>query len=260
MRKTLANQRYNLQDILSVTTTTSSALVLRHLPTQKPLKESKVGERNTPSYNYALFMLLHAVMHHFLLIADFVIYVDGWTQSSVVVMKMSQDIVVECAHSIAPPATALILATGGVLKSNSNSTDSKDLAVVCGGVSVIDDSNSNEPNEKCIILSEMQLPATSTGQTLSAEGFLNNQRIGASSLVIDNGLTLWITAGSDAFSVLRDTEFVAFTKENSSSNGFTSMVVGPDVRTSVSHHCLGMVGPGLAILTGGTLQKDEQGK
>ena len=63
---------------------------------------------------------------------SFLIYVDGSTKSTVVVLKVDHhhERVVECAHSILPPGTKLIHATGGVLREPESG---EDFAVVCGG-------------------------------------------------------------------------------------------------------------------------------
>ncbi len=191
---------------------------------------------------------------------NFIIYVDGWTQSSVVVLKLDDDVVVECAHAIVPPEKGITQATGGVLTLPDNQ-DSEEgtrtgdsFIIVCSGEEV-----NLVPNDMCTILrdqrSEKETAAHSDGSdaVLSAGGFLNNDRIGAASLVIDKGTSLWVLGGSDGDNdVQKDSEIVTIVgHDNNSSIVFQTNLVGHNLPQKLVHHCLVAIGPEVAIATGG---------
>ncbi len=119
------------------------------------------------------------------------------------VLKLEQDRVVECSHSILAPVHSLNQATGGML----TSVDMDGMvAVICGG----QDSNINGlMNQKCFVLNEEEPPSAvfsgpivDEGEwsnqsqfTISAQGNLNSHRIGSASMVVDSGSSLWMTGG-----------------------------------------------------------------
>ncbi len=168
-------------------------------------------------------------------------------QSSINVFKLEGDTFVECVHSILPPENGLILATGGILD-----IDEEPVAVVCGGELVIDNANGNQPNDRCLILNEDHLPDSVTGsyQVQSGGGSLNMPRIGAASLVIDNGNTLWITAGTNDNEY---TEFATITRIDHEIDELSTNGLGPKMpnEESLSLHCLVSLGQDVAILIGG---------
>ncbi len=164
----------------------------------------------------------------------FIIYVDGWQESRVVVLRVDQDTLVECAHSILPPENGLIHATGGFLEAQDNQ-DEDPVAVVCGGDFWVE----SVLNDRCMILDDA-----------SGGGFLNKARIGAASVVIDNGKTLWVTGGQDQESYLSDTEFISRSNLQPLLT-LTTAEQGPHLPQALSDHCLVKVGPQMAIVTGG---------
>ena len=169
-------------------------------------------------------------------------YVDGWSQSATVVLKLEQDNVVECAHSISPMQQALTLATGGVLTTATNQS----VAVVCGG------EDGNLSNKKCLILTEEER----TGQRsyeddeifISAHGILNYERVGSGSLVVEDGSSLWLAGGQKEKLSRRDSEFVSFFRNLSA---FSTNAAGPALPKGVYHHCLQKIGPTMAVVIGG---------
>ncbi len=195
---------------------------------------------------------------HFVLLLDeehtpnFLIYIDGWTKSLILVFKFEHNVLVECAHSLVPPKKGLIHATSGIL--TAEDTDEPNI-IVCGG----DDSNSNAPNENCMMLSKNEPSAevvSSAGfsVSLTSGGFLNADRTGSASLVIDNGRTLWVTGGfiDDLFERGRkDTEFLSIAKVSQGELQFPTNGAGPELPNDLYDHCLNAIGPEVAILTGG---------
>ncbi len=172
---------------------------------------------------------------------EFLIYLNGWFESTIAVYTLDpvHNGLMECAHSIVPPEKPLVLATGGVLKGQTNT----DTAVVCGGEFIIEDSNDNIANDRCTILKSVT--SSSNIEALSSSGLLNIERIGASSLVLDNGKTLWVTGGTDAQS---NTEFVTI------HNGreYWTNAVGPSLPGQpAGFQCFTNVGPEVAIIIGG---------
>ncbi len=158
------------------------------------------------------------------------------------VFKLDQDndIVIECAHLLVPPANALVFATGGVII--------EQVAAICAGQFAV--GGDTIPNDRCMILHD---------QDSDMSGFLsislNMFRMGAASLVIDDGRTIWITGGfsssNSAGDVMSDqsvitTEFVSFETSNFSTNG-----MGPLLPVPLAHHCLERITPKVAILVGG---------
>ncbi len=178
---------------------------------------------------------------------------DGWEQSSVIVLKMDQDVVTECAHTILPPEKGLIDATGGIMLVPGVGGEDEPVAVVCGGEFGLQESVTSTTdiyNMKCMILCKNQPPATAINNTLaqvyklSSGGFLNEKRIGAESLVIDNGRTLWLTSNEDFI-----TEFVAISN-NTGLNEFQTNGAGPTIE--LFYHCLLKIGSEVGIVIGGT--------
>ncbi len=208
---------------------------------------------------------------------SFLIYIDGWTKASVIVMKVEaadeETSIAECSHSILPPFAALLHATGGVLtlptggESQELQVDKEPLAMVCGGEFLIDDPSINTPNQKCDILVEDDIAAAVnplalqllSGQMLSAGGVHNNLRIGAASLVVDSGNALWMTGGTgNQHESQSDSEFVAVVGM-SKMGAFATNLAGPALpdREPLAHHCLTRVSRDVALVIGGSLEDGE---
>ncbi len=168
--------------------------------------------------------------------------------------------VVECAHSILPPFdtnSKLTLATGGILTTEDSD---EPLAVLCGGELMDNDSKSNMPNKMCTILTENHLKSKDI--SISGYGSLNIERVGAASVVKDNGSTLWVIGGffESMDQAVRDSEFVSLSRKNSSkSNIFPRNAAGPRTEQMIAHHCLEMVDAEVAILVGGMYISNGQG-
>ncbi len=139
----------------------------------------------------------------------------------------SQESLIECAHKLSAPAIVKD-GTGGVLVSNGDF-----IIVICGGhvVGTEDHENSN-----CFSLHD---------QTKSD---LSIARIGAASLAIENGRSLWLTGGYSATSNNNDllaTEVVAHKQDASSEPGSLLPI------HSLSQHCLEKINTNTALLIGG---------
>ncbi len=177
-------------------------------------------------------------------------YVDGWIHSSIIVLKIDEDGATECAHTIMPPENRLMHATGGALLVQGGNGENEQVAVVCGGEFGIYDAatKSNIPNRKCMILQKQEPHGTGISlqsNQLSAGGSLNTERIGAASLAIDNGETLWVTGGRG---LLRESELVTIAKD-SHFNGFPTNGAGPELQ--LMHHCFQKINLEVAIVIGG---------
>ncbi len=199
------------------------------------------------------------------------IYIDGWWQSSISVMKVdtsSSGVIVECSHSLWAPEQSLIEATGGILMLGPGLGDKGELeplVVICGGRFVLDVSSSSDANvhnQLCMILNENGPPSVSIRREqsvyhLSVRGLLNFQRIGSASLAIDNGQTLWVTGGLNDGSYGSGhliSELVGLNNNSATSSHqeFTTNGQGPFMPTyAVMHHCLEKIEPEMAILAGG---------
>ncbi len=164
-------------------------------------------------------------------------------------LKMDQQAnVIECSHTLFPPEKKIVDATGGVLVTPVGDLDEEPFDfVVCGGKDPI---GSNAPKSKCTTLTEERYSG----------GFLNIQRVGSASLIVDNGITMWVTGGSMQPSspfALADTEFVAVssTPRNISNHNnygtFPTNGAGPQLPIGLSHHCLEHLTPDVTILLGG---------
>ncbi len=210
---------------------------------------------------------------------SFFIYVNGYPESDIVVLRNDQDNIVECAHTLLPPENPLTYATGGVLTAppGVHGEAAEPVAVICGGQFDLND-NKYIANEKCLILSASK-PAVavvndnpgSQNQTiykLSGGGFLNNFRVGSVSAVVDNGRMLWVLGGKDNTCVKRDTEFVVVSTGNHSAE-FPTNAAGPYLppipefsvdRALLAHHCFEKVTGDIAIMTGGTPFAYDNGK
>ncbi len=189
------------------------------------------------------------------------IYLNGLPESSIAVYKFEQGIFVECGHSLIPPEKPLILATGGILRvPQSLDDESAVVAVVCGGEFVDDDSNNNKPNDRCMILHDNDLTDLSN-QVLSSDGFLNAPRVGAVSLTIDNGNTLWLTGGIDSLT----SEFVVISGKASASDslGYSINAVGPslpELGKPSGFQCFTKIGPEVVMIMGGKSSGDKPTK
>ncbi len=165
------------------------------------------------------------------------------------VLKLDNDNVVECAHSILPPKNQLIGATGGVLTvPNTN----EPIAVVCGGEPNTGHSNGHTCCEMCFMLTE-DSPSSANAKIalnlhLSAGGSLNTKRMRSVSSAINDGSTLWIAGGEEGIYARKDSELVAIA---ANPDGFPTNMVGPELPEFARHHCLEKVGPEVAIVVGG---------
>ncbi len=243
---------------LAITTTLSA-----------PVTEPLLKYQMEPSNQVVVPTIIHLIMSQTVGIVgnmgtSFFIYVNGYPQSEIVVLKYDQDSLVECAHTLVPPEQPLTFATGGVLTVPTGvQGEVEPVAVICGGQFELVD-NKFLANDKCLILSASK-PATvvvnnnspgSQNQTitqLSTDGLLNNMRIGAASAVVDNGRMLWVLGGKDNTLAFWDTEFVSVSTAQHSDK-FPTNAVGPDLPESMilAHHCLEKVTADIAIMTGGT--------
>ncbi len=135
----------------------------------------------------------------------------------------------ECANSL-EFQKELQWATGGVIAVNEE-------IVICGGTEV----ESSAENQMCFSHGDSHV------HKLAQTGALRETRIGAASLVIDNGTTLWITGGHNSKNRLQTTETVTMDPKT------TGLVValGLNLPKTLSYHCLTKVSDGLAFLTGG---------
>ncbi len=170
-----------------------------------------------------------------------------------VVLKLTEDSIVECSHSISPPGQPLIHATGGVLVALD--TD-EPVAVVCGG-EVLNSNNAHVPNKECFTLTDDQKSQFS----ISAGGITSDERIGSASLIVDAGSALWVTGGLLGEWGRVDSEIITVSENQSFLAPFPTSAAGPDFQFAVFHHCLLNIGPHMAVVTGGRfkLQDEEEG-
>ncbi len=170
---------------------------------------------------------------------ELIIYLNGWTESSVEVLNVVDDnTIYECAHNLLPPVHGLLGATGGVLELD----NAGHALVVCGGEMQLD---SSLKNHLCLALNR-----NNSQDTMSA---LNMARSGSASLVIDNGKTLWVTGGMDEYGIFPLTEYI--TPSQKTSDFATNNQHGPELPTeygSLADYCLVSLGPDNALLIGGT--------
>ncbi len=117
-------------------------------------------------------------------------------------------------------------------------------SIICGGEEVDDFSE----NEMCYSLSELS-------HRLQHPGKLQASRIGAASLVINNGTSFWITGGKDNNHLFQTSEIVELTETGD------SLITreGPTLPKKLRHHCLTRVGPSIAIMVGGDKCQDDTG-
>ncbi len=137
--------------------------------------------------------------------------------------------------------------------------DGEHVAVACGGEMFLEDSFSSVPNQGCTTLSETVTQTAADDHdepTLSADGYLNQNRIGTASLLIDNGRTLWILGGSDGEVVRGNSEYVSTHPINGL---FTTNGAGPELEIfGMYHHCIARISPEVAILLGGSIRNHVQ--
>ncbi len=191
-----------------------------------------------------------------------------------VVLRLFDDVMQECAHSILPPEMGLVMTTGGMLSAKKSDGETVDLVVVCGGEFVLKNSNKNEPNQMCMILSQEYPPSTTTilvdgtRHSMSAYGVLNHLRISATSLVIDNGTKLWVAGGIHEQYALSPTELVSLVSQALPANTsgsilqppiFLTNAAGLELPENFGQHCLQSIGPKMALLVGGKRINTENG-
>ncbi len=158
---------------------------------------------------------------------DFILLTHGLV-SSKLAFKITEELSQTCFHTMQTISKEIRGATGGVMVN----PDGEDCSfVVCGG----QDADTRLMHDTCKRLSD---PAEKTA------GFLQVPRVGAASLVMNNGTDLWVTGGFNMFTFALDTtEFVSLS-ENSSDDG-------PILPSGVKYHCLEQVDSKSAILIGG---------
>ncbi len=142
------------------------------------------------------------------------------------VYKLGQDDLSKCIHSLKTTKN-LANPTGGVVAFQGDS-----VPIVCGG----QEFGSVTENDNCFSLSSQpsdQIVATS-----------NAARVGAASLVINNGKSIWLTGGFQEGFFLYSTETVM---QNSTSGSVEGLVLP----VTVAHHCLERIDKHSAILIGG---------
>ncbi len=138
---------------------------------------------------------------------------------------MDQKTVVECIHNLLAPEEALTDATGGVLLHEKGS-----YLVICGGRAV----GTEAENDRCFSLHD---------QTTSD---LSMARLGAASLAIDSGRSLWITGGySKTTGDLFATEVLEHHQVSVSKPGPFLPI------QALRHHCLEKIDASTALLIGG---------
>ncbi len=192
---------------------------------------------------------------------DFVISVNGWTGSSTEVYKADADSLVECTHSLLALRNSLQGATGGILKRQEDSSSSEVLdVVICGGETFVPGTVIEDlfVNDECYKLNTVD-PFDSTENLESAVGSLQVGRMGAASLVINNGQTLWITGGkmTEAYeNSVESTELLIIDSSEAKSSFSLVNEPGPDLPLRVNHHCLVGIGTDFALVIGGENHRD----
>ncbi len=157
---------------------------------------------------------------------------------SISVFKIGEDGLFECTHTL-QIKKVLQFATGGIVVDHQGDLN----PVVCGGKQ----RGSQTPNMKCNSLSKS---ATHNTDVFSLS------IIGATSLVIDNGDTLWIAGGNTADKTT--TEFIAAKGKCVDSifqlDGYGPMLPGPQTwpeHNNLHFPCFERLGETTAILVGG---------
>ncbi len=135
----------------------------------------------------------------------------------------------ECAHWLRLPKR-LLDATGGVAIDNE--------IIVCGG-----EEDSRIANRLCYRLMDHFSNIPTVVSNLLAT------RVGADSLVTDNGTTLWITGGLDNETDSQSTELINVNDEDG------VPILGPQLPFSLKHHCLEKIASNIVILVGGLDKK-----
>ncbi len=156
-----------------------------------------------------------------------------------------EHVVVECAHSILATEKQLIHASGGVLTIPDSDID---VAVICGGEFA--QQTSEQSHKKCIILSDEQV-TIKDGSSFSLGDFLNEDRIDAAALAIDNGSTLWVTGGFFFQPDATETSQITTELVTIRDNGIPSNAFWLEMPEFLFHHCLVKVGPDVAMIIGG---------
>ncbi len=114
----------------------------------------------------------------------------------------------------------------------------KPLPVICGG--------GTDNADKCFGLTD--------NFGIDSNASMNSARIGAASLVVDNGKSLWVTGGYNSESpALSTTELVT---ANLTSDIVVSSHVSHRLPTELKHHCLVGIGPEHALMIGGQDKND----
>ncbi len=157
---------------------------------------------------------------------NFVVLVHG---SEVQVHKMEDETLLPCIHELQDAAFDKVT-TGGVMSYGG------DFIVVICGTTIGKDSTS------CFTMNGPTAVHQISGDQLSP-------RIGAASLVTDNGVTLWVTGGSSYGQYpVKTTEFLTL-----GSDGFSSKI-GPDLsHGGIKDHCLVATESTAAMVIGGRM-------
>ncbi len=177
---------------------------------------------------------------------EFLIVTKGGlnAKTSVLMIEPSQkeSVLAECAHSLESPKE-LSRSTGGILVHHG---DSDLIPTICGGEAA----DTGLVNEMCHSLSDPK-------SHRQYSGILKEKRIGAASLVIGNGTTLWVTGGynynSYFYTYFDSTEIVELDGPESGEGDGHHFISrhGPSLPRKLCLHCLAKVGHNIAILVGG---------
>ncbi len=142
--------------------------------------------------------------------------------SNIDVLKLDQVGITKCVHSLAAPVD-VVDATAGITIDQHGDLHT----VVCGG----QDNTTGLENMQCFSLHD---------QSTSA---LGSPRIGAASLTVDSGKTLWVTGGGD--DLLLTTEYVSHQSQSSHGEQLDLDIF------SLKHHCLVRAIATLTLIIGG---------
>ncbi len=136
-------------------------------------------------------------------------------------------------------------ATGGALLT----WDSNIFPIICGGIMGRSSNNDEEYSRDCY---RLRNPMTAVVATLTTE------RVGAASVVVRNGTTLWVTGGHNIYGYDQDSTDILGQVSAGSDPADMVMTTAPGVKLPrrMSHHCLvmllGSMSSSSVILFGGS--------
>ncbi len=160
---------------------------------------------------------------------------ESTSRSKIEVIRLAEDMTMRCAHSLTI-ATVLSDATGSIMFHKG-----EPVPVVCGGIN----SFTQVVNQMCYSLSD---------PFEQYSGPMLSPRVGAASLVIDDGRTLWVTGGYSDSTIYKTT---SYTQIGGSNSTLASVGSGEDLIFSRRYHCMAKIDQSTAILLGG---KSKDGK